>query len=289
MVGIYAADELLRHVAPHWFFEKYRVVLENEERVFSASSSMTTQTDLTDRVNLDPPGHGLRLRVSAYAVDSKVPFGVLVAFIAGLVVLMAWSLWALATHTRRRLRAERERDRLFSLSLDFLCVLDLEGRIVRASPAFERVLHLAPEHLQGRNVLELVHPDDAWRTRAELRTLWAGEPSTGFENRCRCADGSFRWLVWSANPALDEKLLYCVAHDITDRKRAEDAVRSDHAFRKAMEESVVTGLRAVDRLGRITFVNPAFCEMVGYGAAELLGSVRPSRTGRRRSWRRSTP
>jgi PAS domain S-box-containing protein len=275
VIGIYAADELLRHVAPHWFSEKYRVVLENDDHVFSASSSLTTETDLTESVALDPPGHGLRLRVSAFTVGSQVPFGVLVAFIAGLVVLMAWSLWALAAHTRRRLRAERERDRLFSLSLDLLCVLDLEGRILRASPAFQRVLKLAPEHLQGRNVLELVHPDDATATRAELRKLWAGEPSTGFENRCRCADGSFRWLVWSANPALDEKLLYCVAHDITDRKRAEDAVRSDHAFRKAMEESVVTGLRAVDNDGRITYVNPAFCEMVGYGAEELLGKLPP--------------
>ncbi len=275
IVGIYAADELLRHVAPQWFFEKYRVVLENDERVFSASSAMTTETDLTESVTLDPPGHGLRLRVSAYAVDSRVPFGMVTAFIAGLVILMAWSLWALAAHTRRRLRAERERDRIFSLSLDLLCVLDLEGRILGASPAFQRVLHLAPELLQGRNVLDLVHPDDVAATRRELRKLWAGEPSTGFENRCRCADGSFRWLVWSANPALDEKLLYCVAHDNTDRKRAEDAVRSDHAFRKAMEESVVTGLRAVDMDGRITFVNPAFCEMVGYGADELLGSTPP--------------
>jgi two-component system sensor histidine kinase DctS len=154
-------------------------------------------------------------------------------------------------------------------------VLDLEGRIVGASPASRRVLQFAPELLQGRNLLDLVHPDDAAASRRELRKLWAGEPSTGFENRCRCADGSFRWLVWSANPALDEKLLYCVAHDITDRKRAEDAVRSDHAFRKAMEESVVTGLRAVDMDGRITFVNPAFCEMVGYRADELLGSMPP--------------
>ena len=275
VVGVYAADDLLRHVAPAWFFEKYRVVLENDDRVFSASSSLTTETDFTESVTLDPPGHGLRLRVSAFTVESKVPFGVLVAFIAGLVVLMAWSLWALAAHTRRRLRAERERDRLFSLSLDLLCVLDLEGRIVRASPAFQRVLQLSPEYLQGRNVLELVHPEDAAASRAELRKLWEGEPSTGFENRCRSADGSYRWLVWSANPALDEKLLYCVAHDITDRKRAEDAVRSDHAFRKAMEESVVTGLRAVDNEGRITFVNPAFCEMVGYGAEELLGSAPP--------------
>ena len=46
------------------------------------------------------------------------------------------------------------------------------------------------------------------------------------------------------------------------------------AFRKAMEDSLVTGLRARDLQGRITYVNPAFCQMVGFGAEELLGARR---------------
>ncbi|WP_447773181.1 ATP-binding protein [Variovorax boronicumulans] len=48
-----------------------------------------------------------------------------------------------------------------------------------------------------------------------------------------------------------------------------------HAFRKAMEDSLLVGMRARDLQGRIIYVNPAFCEMTGYGADELLGRLPP--------------
>ncbi|HNC21431.1 MAG: PAS domain S-box protein [Candidatus Accumulibacter phosphatis] len=275
VIGIYAAAGVLRHLAPAWFSEKYRLVLETDEQVIGANSAVELQTDISDIVSLNPPGQGLRLRVSAYATKSNVPQKMIVFLIGGLVLLMAWSLWALGAHMRSRLRAERERDRLFNLSLDLLCVVHLDGHIVRANPAFERVLGLAVETLYGRPLIGLVHPDDVQATQEEVRKLARGEPSTGFDNRCRCADGTYRWLVWSVNPALEEGLFYCVAHDITERKRSEDAVRAEYAFRKAMEESVMTGLRAVDMAGRITYVNPAFCRMVGLRAEQLIGCLPP--------------
>ncbi|MGE8202486.1 MAG: PAS domain S-box protein, partial [Variovorax sp.] len=48
-----------------------------------------------------------------------------------------------------------------------------------------------------------------------------------------------------------------------------------HAFRKAMEDSLLVGMRARDLEGRIIYVNPAFCEMTGYDADELLGKLPP--------------
>ena len=275
VIGIYAAGSVLRHLAPDWFSKKYRLVLETEERVIGSNSAVALETDISDMVSLNPPGQGLRLRVSAYAAKSNVPQNMIVSLIGGLVLLMAWSLWVLGAHLRSRLKAERERDRLFNLSLDPLCVVRLDGHIVRANPAFERVLGVAPENLYGSSIIDLVHPDDMAATQEEVRKLARGEPSTGFDNRCRCADGSYRWLVWSVNPALEERLFYCVAHDITERKRSEDAVRTEYAFRKAMEESVMTGLRAIDMEGQIIYVNPAFCRMVGLSADQLIGCRPP--------------
>ena len=55
-----------------------------------------------------------------------------------------------------------------------------------------------------------------------------------------------------------------LARDVRKRTRVEDALADALAFRKAMEDSLVTGLRARDLHGRITYVNPAFCEMVGF-------------------------
>src|SRR4030095_11187663 len=59
------------------------------------------------------------------------------------------------------------------------------------------------------------------------------------------------------------------------RASAERALAESLAFRKAMEDSLSTGLRARDLDGRITYVNPAFCAMVGFGADELKSSTRP--------------
>jgi two-component system sensor histidine kinase DctS len=56
---------------------------------------------------------------------------------------------------------------------------------------------------------------------------------------------------------------------------AEGALRHQMAFRTAMENSLVTGLRARDLEGRVTYVNPAFCQMVGLPAEELVGKVPP--------------
>jgi two-component system sensor histidine kinase DctS len=71
-------------------------------------------------------------------------------------------------------------------------------------------------------------------------------------------------------------VLIMLARDMRRRQRVELDLAEALAFRKAMEDSLVTGLRARDNQGRITYVNPAFCEMVGFDAAELIGKGIPA-------------
>lgn len=71
-------------------------------------------------------------------------------------------------------------------------------------------------------------------------------------------------------------VLFLLGKDMRRRLRAENDLAEALAFRKAMEDSLVTGLRARDLAGRITYVNPAFCEMVGFPAEELLGHGTPA-------------
>ncbi|TDM05804.1 MAG: PAS domain-containing sensor histidine kinase [Ideonella sp. MAG2] len=70
-------------------------------------------------------------------------------------------------------------------------------------------------------------------------------------------------------------LVVLLARDVRRRARAELALADALAFRRAMEDSLVTGLRARDRQGRVTYVNPAFCDMVGFGAEEIIGKSPP--------------
>ena len=65
-------------------------------------------------------------------------------------------------------------------------------------------------------------------------------------------------------------VLLLLARDMRRRQKAENELGEALAFRKAMEDSVLTGLRARDLQGRITYVNSAFCKMVGVDAKELL-------------------
>ena len=81
-------------------------------------------------------------------------------------------------------------------------------------------------------------------------------------------------LVTAMSIALVSVLVLLVK-DSRRRLKAERDLADALAFRKAMEDSLVTGLRARDLQGRITYVNPAFCQMVGFEPSELLGQKTP--------------
>jgi PAS domain S-box-containing protein len=59
------------------------------------------------------------------------------------------------------------------------------------------------------------------------------------------------------------------------RLQAQKALVAETNFRRAMENSMLTGMRALDLHGRITYVNPAFCQMTGWSEAELVGATAP--------------
>jgi PAS domain S-box-containing protein len=276
VVGVYSIDRMVRHLVPSWFAEKYRLALISEKGEILAVNSSVLDLDesISFAIPLDPPGNGLTLRATAFRTEGQLPDALPTAMILGLSLVILWSLWLLRTHVRRRVQVEKERDRLFNLSLDLLCIVGLDGTFRRCNPAFSRVLGYDPDQLPERALLDIVHNEDIPDTLEQMRRLASGEP-VSFENRCRCADGSYKWLAWSINPVPEERLVYAVAHDVTGRKATEDALRAESAFRRAMEESVITGMRAIDLTGRIIYVNSAFCRMVGFGQDELVGAVPP--------------
>ena len=71
-------------------------------------------------------------------------------------------------------------------------------------------------------------------------------------------------------------VLALLGKDIRRRLKAEADLGDALAFRKAMEDSLITGLRARDLAGQTTYVNPAFCEMVGFSAEELTRPGMPA-------------
>lgn len=111
-----------------------------------------------------------------------------------------------------------ERDRVWSLSQDLLCVLDHKGILRNVNPAWQTLLGWSEEQLIGRNSEELVHPDDLSSSLDTRVLLVRGERLQHFENRMRKADGGYRWVSWHASE--DNGLIYGCGRDVTEQKRA---------------------------------------------------------------------
>jgi PAS domain S-box-containing protein len=125
----------------------------------------------------------------------------------------------------RRARSQREADRIFALSPDLIAVSGFDGRLRRINPAFERALGYPAEKLVGREMLDVVHPDDREDARGALESLMGGDEVVLFESRAIARDGAERWLEWNARPVVDEGVIYAAARDVTDRRLAEAEVR----------------------------------------------------------------
>jgi two-component system sensor histidine kinase/response regulator len=141
--------------------------------------------------------------------------------------------------------AADELETFFRLSLDLLCVANLEGFFLRLNPAWTHVLGFDEAELLASPFVDFVHPDDRAATLVAVSALTAGSPLINFENRYRARDGSYRWLEWAAAPSLDQGVIYAAARDVTDRKHADEALKeSSENLKQLVKELDVARQRA---------------------------------------------
>ena len=189
------------------------------------------------------------------------------------------------------MEAERELERLFDLSLDMLCVADFTGRFVRVNTAFERVLGYTREEMVSRPFADFIHPEDREVTEGEMRKYReSGKPSVEFENRYRHKDGSWKTISWNAVPVQETGRVYAAARDITEQRRAEEAVRnlnatledrimerteelreSEERFRLMIEQLQDYAIFLLSPEGVVVTWNNAAERIKGYKADEIVG------------------
>ncbi len=119
-------------------------------------------------------------------------------------------------------RMADENSRIFNNSLSLACLANFNGYFVKLNPAFEKVLGWTREELLSKPFVEFVHPDDAKKTSDVATYISGGHAVSTFENRYRCKDGSYRWLLWASFPDVGRKIIYASAIDITSRKKSEE-------------------------------------------------------------------
>ena len=171
-------------------------------------------------------------------------------------------------------RAERDLVRFFDLSVDLFGIADLHGRFERVNEKFTQVLGYSTEELTSRPFLDFVHPEDRQDTLDQVRRMALGEPAIQFLNRYLHANGHYLWLEWNARQVPEERAIYAVARDVTDRVALADAHRRAEESRLHLAEvvnSAEVAIISANLDGIIQSWNPEATDIFGYSAEDAIG------------------
>jgi len=173
----------------------------------------------------------------------------------------------LSEEIEERKRSQQDLERFFNQSQSLNLIVDFEGRILRLNNSWENLLGYRLQEVSDRPFIEFVHPEDRSMTEDAFSALLVGDGIDGFENRYVCAGGGAKYLRWSARSDVDRQLIYAVAQNITEQKKAENALKlAANVFTQSDEGIIIT-----DTKGTIVDVNEAFTDITGYERDEILG------------------
>jgi PAS domain S-box-containing protein len=171
--------------------------------------------------------------------------------------------------------ANEHLDSLFNYANAPIIVWDSEYRITRFNHAFELLTGKCADDVLGKS-LEMLFPSDRVAASMVLiRKALEGERWESVEINIQHLDGTVRTLLWNsatvyAPDAKTPVATIAQGYDITERKRAEGALReSEDRFRATFEQAAV-GIAQVGLDGRWLRVNQRLCDIVGYTREELL-------------------
>ena len=166
--------------------------------------------------------------------------------------------------------ARRERATIEN-ALDVICTVDEAGRFVSVNPACFKTWGYHPEELVGRAYIDLIVPDDVPKTLEIAERIAAGEAVSEFENRYRHKNGAFVDMVWTSHWSATERLMFAVARDVTERKRAEETVQNSRDYLDRIINAAADPIFVKNRRHQWTLVNDAMCRFIGRERAEMLG------------------
>jgi len=177
---------------------------------------------------------------------------------------------------RKRMEEALLNERDFALQVlnamgEGLTVTNTEACFEYVNPAYARMVGLQPEDLVGKTPMDVTAPEDQETLRRERLRRLAGETST-YETRLRHAAGRDVPVLITAVPRWQggqSRGTIAVISDLTERKRAEEALRESEARYRALFEYSADGILLTVPDGRILAANPAACRMLGRSEAEI--------------------
>ncbi len=164
---------------------------------------------------------------------------------------------------------------LIENSTDIIVILDQNGVFQYCSPSAERVLGYRLEDVEGRHAAELVHPDDIHLIlqvlHSAIQSPRISQPK--IEYRVRHLNGSWRFFEAVATSLLDDPAIGGVVvncHDITDRKKVEEALRAANRQIFNILESITDAFLSLDNEWRLTYLNQRAAQLIRRTQEEVL-------------------
>ncbi len=105
------------------------------------------------------------------------------------------------------------------------CLIDSDGRLSRVNGAWLELLGYPVQSLVGKPFSKFFHSQELPLLETGLVHCGPRETWDRFEARFRCADGSYKWLLWQFKTDHEKQLVYAVAFDVSDRKQQEAAAQ----------------------------------------------------------------
>ena len=158
---------------------------------------------------------------------------------------------------------------------DAIISKSLDGVITAWNVGAERLFGYTAEEVVGKPVSILAPPDHPEEMPQLLRRVGHGESVEHYETVCRRKDGKLITVSLTISPVRDasgQVLASTVARDITERKRAEEALRLANAYNRSLLEASLDPLVTIGPNGKITDVNAATEAAIGRSRAELIGT-----------------
>lgn len=167
---------------------------------------------------------------------------------------------------------EEQNDQLFRFPLALVFIAGLDGYFRRVSAGYERLLGWTEEELLSRPLVEFVHPDDVGTLGASLQEVAAGRAEViNQELRALCRDGTYRWLMGNYRPVVDQGLVYGMAIDVTERKRAEEALRESERRTRLILDTAYEAFVSMDAGGAIVEWNAEAERLFRWPRDEVIG------------------
>jgi sigma-54 dependent transcriptional regulator, acetoin dehydrogenase operon transcriptional activator AcoR len=163
----------------------------------------------------------------------------------------------------------------FDHAAEAFAILAASGRIVEVNAAFGSMFGYSRQDAAGLSISDIVLPEDAETIKHQVAALFRrGANATRLEKPYRRKDGSVFWgdlsLTSIPGPGNTVETVAAVIADVTERKRAQEALQERDALISALYDKAAQAIASTDHLGRFVEVNPAFERMFGYTRDEAL-------------------